>query len=242
MDNIEKTCDELINGLLFQKNQNEFQKMYQDENYRKWFSIFALNFIKKVKKNFETVQYFSESNIGKKLTFHIPNNTSQFQESNKKIIFVGRDDFKNDIVCYGNIFKKDITINVSRIHCIIVQTVDKLYIVDIGSAPGIISLSRSSNKPLVKSIIGDRNLLEFDIDETIVILCAGCILTINPQKCTNCLNKHKKKIQFLPHLYTEIDELKMIQKKYELASKENEFEQLNSKYKKFVIKKCCHFK
>lgn len=109
--------------------------------------------------------------------------------TNKEYLFVGR-----DINC--DIRLNNYDRNISRIQCILIFTIDNIYILDEWSLCGINIKNRGNkNKKLEHTHPDDRKLLKFDINETFILNFKGDELIVGKNECFICC-ENPKSIKF----------------------------------------------
>lgn len=105
----------------------------------------------------------------------------------KKCITIGTN--KNcDIELLGNL-------GCSRLHTMLfpLPQLGIFVLIDLGSATGIKTRKRSSQKQLINSLPNQRNVLIFDWNEIVVLDLGNQIIAINPKTCVICFEKPRNK-------------------------------------------------
>lgn len=118
--------------------------------------------------------------------------------------------FKKDIITIGTHPGCDYVFNsnerqhirASRLHALIIITINKYIVVDMGSYTGIITKLRSSKKDKISSRRGDRNILIFDKSEISILQLGNREIIINPKECIVCVNNPREVIFNCGHFVT----------------------------------------
>ena len=84
--------------------------------------------------------------------------------------------------------KQNIT---SRLHAMvfILPNINKIIVVDVGSFFGIVTKERSSSEKSVHSLPNMRNVLFFDLNETVILSLGMEDICINPKECVVCMEE-----------------------------------------------------